>query len=152
VVSANRPDVAVSDVDGSLALRRGRRDRVIEHDPVPLHVIMNEAVVRRVVGGATVMREQLSRLVDMSTRSGLTLQVLPFSVGAHPAMTAPFTLLDFDDHADMNTCYLSSGRGALYLDGRADLDRYEWMFACLADLALPPDDSRTLMTEVMEAL
>jgi transcriptional regulator with XRE-family HTH domain len=152
VVSASRPDVTASDMGGSLALRRGRRDRVIDQDPTSLHVIMNEAVVRRVVGGPTVMREQLAQLVDVSTGAGVTLQVLPFSVGAHPAMAAPFTLLDFDANVDMNTCHLSSGRGALYLDGHADLVRYEWMFTHLADLALPPDGSRSLMAEVMDAL
>lgn len=56
----------------------------------------------------------------------MTVQILPFSAGAHPAMTAPFVLLGLDDHPGMNTVYLENGRGALYLEGAADLTKYDF--------------------------
>lgn len=139
------------DLDGSVQLIRGRQDRALIGESTALHAIMNEAVVRRVVGGPGVMREQLTHLIKASELSGVTIQVLPFSAGAHPAMAAPFVRLGFDDHADLDTCYLENGRGALYLDGRADLDHYGWMFDQLAELALSPDRSRSLMADAVEA-
>lgn len=149
VAQANRPDARDADLDSSVALRRGRQDRVTDDEPPTLHTILNEAVLRRPVGGPDVMRGQLAHLIDVSRVPNVTIQVLPFAVGAHPAMTAPFTALSFEDYPAMNTIYLENGRGAIYLEGRADLDRYTWMFGQLAGLALSPEESRTALTSVM---
>lgn len=149
VARVNRPDATDADVASSVALRRGRQDRATDDEPPILHTILNEAVLMRPVGGPDVMREQLARLIEVSKASNVTIQVLPFSAGAHPAMTAPFTALSFDDYPAMNTIYLENGRGALYLEGAADLDRYGWMFDRLAELALSPNESRAALARVM---
>jgi hypothetical protein len=145
LLRSSRRGMTDADLDGSVQLTCGRQNRALAGESTTLHVIMNEAVIRRAVGGPDVMRGQLTHLVRASELSGVTIQVLPFSVGAHPAMAAPFVLLGFDDHADLNTCYLENGRGALYLDGRSDLEHYGWMFGQLTELALSPESSRALM-------
>ena len=148
VALANRPDATNADITRTLELRRGRQQHMAEPDAVKLHAIVNEAVIRRAVGGPEVMREQLAYLDQVSRGSHVVLQVLPFSAGAHPAMTAPFTLLGFAEYPRMNTVYLESGRGALYLEKPADLDRYDWMFSQLTEAALSPTDSRKFLGSV----
>jgi len=97
------------------------------------------------------MSGQLRRLVELAKLPHVTVQVLPFSAGAHPAMTAPFTLLGFDA-AEMATVYLENGRGAVYLDGRADLDRYGWMFQRLTAQAVSPEESVTWLSTLADNL
>lgn len=153
VAVAARPDAPADELDASVALRRGRQELITGDDPTALHVVMNEAVLRRVVGSPEVMRAQLAHLAETSERDNVTLQVLPFSAGAHPAMTAPFTLLGFSDEwAAMSTVYLENGRGALYLEAPADLANYTWRFEECARLALSPDKSRDLLVRVASEL
>ena len=148
---ANQPDASGTDLDAHVALRRGRQARVTGNDPPALHTVLNEAAIRREVGGRDVMSGQLRRLVELAKLPHVTVQVLPFSAGAHPAMTAPFTLLGFDA-AEMATVYLENGRGAVYLDGRADLDRYGWMFQRLTAQAVSPEESVTWLSTLADNL
>lgn len=149
IFSAGRAAPTADDLEAAVALRRGRQRLITGEDPTTLHVVLNEAVLRRTVGGAEVMRGQLRHLAEMSERPNVTVQVLPFSAGAHPAMDASFTLLGFSDEWErMSTVYLENGRGALYLESGADLDRYRWIFEELTRLALPADKSRDLLVRV----
>jgi hypothetical protein len=78
----------------------------------------------------------------------VTLQVLPFAEGEHPAMTAPFLMLGFEEEPGMNTVYLENGRGSLYLERPADLDRYSEIFKQLTEQALDPDASAQVIATV----
>lgn len=148
VAGANRPNVTEADLARTLELRRGRQTQMRQPDSIVFHAVINEAVIRRSVGGDEVMREQVEQLTEIARQPHVTLQVLPFDVGAHPAMTAPFTLLGFEDCPGMNTVYLESGRGALYLEKQVDLDRYGWMFDRLSRMAFSPADSRDFLGTV----
>jgi transcriptional regulator with XRE-family HTH domain len=152
IARANRPDASDEDLDSSISVRQGRQGRLTSDDPLTLHAIINEAALRRVIGSPKIMRDQLEHVVKLSKLPNVTVQILPFSAGAHPAMTAPFVLLGFDDHPGMNTVYLENGRGALYLEGKADLTRYGWIFGELCKLALNPVKSRTLLATVVKTL
>jgi transcriptional regulator with XRE-family HTH domain len=153
IAHANRPDSPEAVLDKSAALRQGRQARLTDDDPPELHVVLNEAVLRRIVGSAQIMRGQLEHLAEAASHRHVTVQVLPFTAGAHPAMTAPFTQLGFSEPWDsMNTIYLENGRGALYLEGPADLERYAWMFDQLTALALSPKKSRDLLITVARDL
>ena len=152
IARVNRPEATERELDRSISLRQGRQERLTDEDPLELHVVMNEAALCRVVGSHEIMRAQVEHVLALAKLPHVTVQVLPFSAGAHPAMTAPFTLLGFDDYPAMNTVYLENGRGGLYLEGEADLERYSWMFDRLRDLALSPAKSRTMLTKVMSQL
>jgi len=145
-----RPESTAEELDRQVDLRRERQERVTGDDPPTLHVILNEAVLRRLVGGPDVMRAQIRHLIDVSDI--VTIQVLPFDVGAHAAMTAPFTMLGFEEDPEMNCCYLENGRGALYLEKPADLDRYGVIFSRLADQALGTRESISFMDSVANNL
>jgi transcriptional regulator with XRE-family HTH domain len=147
VALASKPDSTVAELDKQVELRRQRQQRIVNDDPPTMHAVLNEAVLLRKVGGAEVMRNQLEHLVMLAKLPHLTLQVLPFDAGAHPAMTAPFLMLGFADVPSMNTVYLENGRGSLYLEKPADLERYRAMFEQLTRLALRPQASvKTLAT------
>jgi transcriptional regulator with XRE-family HTH domain len=141
------------DLGPAIKLRRGRQELVLGDDPTPLHVVLNEAVLRRAIGGPDVMRGQLRHLAEMSSEPTITVQVLPFAAGAHPAMDGSFTVLGFaDEWAAMSRVYLENGRGADLLDSTADLDRYRWIFAEVARLAHSPEKSRDLLVNVADDL
>jgi transcriptional regulator with XRE-family HTH domain len=152
IALANRPTSTEAELQRAVELRRARQERITHDDAPTLHAVVNEAVLRRTVGGPAVMRAQLRHLIELAKRGQVTLQVLPFDAGAHPAMTAPFVMLGFQDYPRMNTVYLENGRGALYLEREADLTRYEWMFDQLVHLALDPDATTTLLDTVAAQL
>lgn len=139
VLLAGNPTASEEWLEKQIELRTLRQKTLAGVNPPSLHAVLNEAVLLRMVGGKDVMAEQLRALVDAAERH--TLQMLPFSAGAHPAMTAPFLLLGFDEEPRMNTVYLENGRGSLYLDKASDLDSYTAKFAQITRLALSPEDS-----------
>ncbi len=148
VALANRPNSTDSELDRQVELRRVRQQRLTSDDPPNFHAVLNEAVLLRHVGGRAVMREQLQHLAELAGLPHVTIEVLPFTAGAHPAMTAPFLMLGFEAEPRMNTVYLENGRGSLYLEKRLDLDRYTAMFTQLCELALDPQESSKQIARV----
>lgn len=138
VVLASRPGTSEAELDRQVELRRERQRRITGDDPPTMHAVLNEAVLLRKVGGPGVMRGQLEHLVELAKLPHVTLQVLAFDAGAHPAMTAPFNMLGFEEEPGMNTVYLENGRGSLYLEKAADLERYRQVFTQLTEQALAP--------------
>lgn len=152
VSAVNSPDATEDEVDRRVELRLARQE-ILARDKSPhLQVVVNEAVVRRQVGGPAVMLEQLRRIEEMAKRPSVTVQVLPFSAGAHPAMTGSFTMLRFPTEGGEPTIFVEVDSGALYPDRPSDLERYTWMFDQLRDLALSPAKSMALVSRVKEEL
>jgi transcriptional regulator with XRE-family HTH domain len=147
VIPAGRRRTSDVELEQAVELRRGRQERAALGG-VALHAVLNEACARRWVGGKDVLRQQLQHIVELSDLPNVTMQVLPFETGQHASMTSPFTLLGFADYPGMDTVYLENGRGALYLEAKADLDQYGWRFGRLADDALSPTKSRDFLVRV----
>jgi transcriptional regulator with XRE-family HTH domain len=127
---------------------RLRRQQVLTRDPPPRIVaFLDEAVLRRVVGGPKVMSMQLQRLAEASQLPNITLQVVPFSVGAHAAMDNIFTVLDFAD-AVPSVVYVEGLMGWLYLEREAEVARYKRVLKHLHEIALSPRETIDLITEV----
>lgn len=141
VVQASRPGATVDELQRSVDLRLARQQRLVGEAPPKLHLVLNEAVLLREVGGPAVMREQLEHLSTVAVLPHVTLQILPFKVGAHPSMISPFTMLKFADEPATNSVYLENGRGALYLERPSDLQQFKWTFAQLSEMALSPRES-----------
>ncbi|MFJ2629223.1 helix-turn-helix domain-containing protein [Streptomyces sp. NPDC087532] len=90
-------------------VRSKRQSILTRQDFAPnVTVILNEAVIRRPVGGAGIMRQQLHRILDLAERPNITVQILPFSAGAHPAMNGPFTIWGFDDDTVGDLAFLEN--------------------------------------------
>ena len=132
---------------------RMERQRILPREDRPrLWTVIDEAVIRRAVGGSEVMREQLRHLIDSAEQGKTTLQVVPFSAGAHAGTTGPFIILDFPEPTDPAVVYVETLAGDLYLEERADVDRYTLAFDRLLAAALHPDDSVRLVQEAARTL
>jgi transcriptional regulator with XRE-family HTH domain len=136
--------------DRLVELRMRRQERLyVDEDPLKIHIILDEAVLRRPVGGEQVMRAQLKRLVADAQRPNITIQVLPFSVGAHQATVGPFVVLAFPDSDDNDLVYVEGYLGDIYLEKERDVDVYERMFDKLVDMSMTAEQSVAFVTTVL---
>lgn len=127
---------------------RMRRQRLLTREP-PLNVavVLDEAVLHREVGGPAVMAEQLGHLVDVAKLPSVSIQVIPFSAGAHPAMDSMFDILEFDGSLP-SVVYVEGLMGWLYIERAPDISRYVRVFERLRSIALAPKESIELILEV----
>lgn len=134
---------------------RMRRQRILDRSgspPPQMWVILDEAVVRRVVGGRVVMAEQLKRLREAAAGPGFTLQVLPFSAGAHMAAYGSFALFDPADHAFPVTASTDRPAGTLIEDDPAAIGQYILIFDHLRATALTTTQSLAIIGEARKLL
>jgi transcriptional regulator with XRE-family HTH domain len=136
------------DVEQIVRLRKERQARFQDED-WSYWAVLNEAVVRRPVDGAAVMRDQLGHLLELAERRNVTIQVLPFAVGLHPAMVGSFTLLQFQEVPDI--AFVEHQAGSVYLDN-GDEAPYVRMYERLIGMASSPADSATLIRDVRAGL
>jgi transcriptional regulator with XRE-family HTH domain len=143
-----------SDVVERRWLARQRRQELHELDTPPtMFFVLDEAVIRRRVGGSTVMRRQLERLKEWSARPHVSLQVLPFEAGAHPALTGPFVLLEFDDPHDDDVLYQEHATGgSTTRDNPNVTGSHVELFFHLEASALSPGDTVAMIDDVIEEM
>lgn len=150
VIEAGRPGNP-EDVQRRVMARMARRTLLAKPDAPELTAIMDEAVLRRPVGGAGVMREQLEEL--LRPRPNVTVRVVPFAVGAFAGLEGGFTLLDFPDEAAFPTeVYAESIAGDLYPESAEQFVRINLAFERICEVALPPDKSATLIRQCIKEL
>ncbi|GAA1815222.1 helix-turn-helix transcriptional regulator [Planosporangium flavigriseum] len=143
VISAELPDASRTEVDRRTELRMKRQRDEARPE---LSVVLDEAVIRRVVGGPATMRAQLERLVADAEAPGLTLQIVPFGAGAHPSMIGSFSILVFPDEVDPPVVYLESRAGSLYVEGDG-AQAYVRIFRTVQAAALSHEASVNLIRE-----
>lgn len=145
VFRAMRPDADTVDIDRRVAARMTRQQLLTDANPPTYWAVIDEAVLHRAVGGAEVMAEQFDQLLRISALPHVTMQVVPFSAGAHPGMEGPFLILGFPEQEDPDVVYVDSTSSGLYLESPSDVRRYGLMFDHLRAAALKPDDSISLI-------
>jgi hypothetical protein len=142
VLTAAWVAIEPQEIDRRVAVRIRRQELATARArPFQLWAILDEAVLRRVVGGRDVMHAQLSRLVEAARQTNITIQVLPFSVGAHIAMLGTFVLLSFPEPGDPEVVYLETDTSSLYLEEAQEIRRYGEIFDHLRATALSPKES-----------
>jgi transcriptional regulator with XRE-family HTH domain len=141
VIGAVRPDLPAEEIARRVELRMSRQELLDQDNPPALRVLLDDAVLRRPVGGHAVMRGQLRRLVEDAARPTVALQVLPIGTGAHAGMDGPFTIFGFPALAEPDVVALDSAADALYLESPEDLRRYRRVFERLLPSALTPEES-----------
>jgi transcriptional regulator with XRE-family HTH domain len=140
------------EADRKIEVRLARQERLTGDDPPDYWAVLNEAVIRRIVGGARVMRGQLDHIAEMAGLPHVNVQVLPFGAGVHPAMDGSFEILGFPEPADPDVVYLENQAGSLYLEEQPEIDRYARMFSHLIAKALDPEESRRMIARIAEDL
>lgn len=145
---AARPDYVVQrHVDARL-----ERQRILEgHDPTRLCAVVDEAALRRMVGGPDVMVRQLDHLLHMAVRHHIDLRVLPFASGAHAAMSGSFMILEFPDAA-APVAFTASVTSNLFVEERHQLNRCYDVYGLLQGAALLPDQSVGFINRVKQEL
>jgi len=99
-------------VEEWVELRMRRQEEILERaEPPELLFVMDEAALHRWVGGREVMRHQLRRLKTEATRANVTIEVVPFTAGAHAGMKGPFIIMELSEAQDEDVLYLESARG-----------------------------------------
>ena len=145
VLEAIRLDAKPVDIERRLQLRIHRQALLTSEHPPEYWVVLDEAALRREVGGPAVMAEQLGRLIEVAKLPNVTLQVLPFTSGEHPGMDGDFTILHYRESADPDVVYIENTGGDMYLEEREVTRRYNKLFDHLRAAAQNPGESiRTL--------
>ncbi|MBO0918623.1 helix-turn-helix domain-containing protein [Streptomyces laculatispora] len=143
LINGALPEAPQADIDKRVSVRSRRQDRVNapEH-PLRLWAVIDESALRRLVGGKQVMIEQLERLVELSHLPHVTVQVLPFDMGAHPGINGQYAILEFPDAADSSVVYIEGVTSDLYLEKANDVQRYSVMYEHLRAQALNVEQTR----------
>jgi transcriptional regulator with XRE-family HTH domain len=159
VITADNPGVGDEEIDRRVHVRIARQVLLSRATAPPqLRVVLNEAILRRPVGGPVIMGEQIRRLAEVSDLPSVFLRVVPFSAGFHHGIVSgPFVILRFPRNGDgrdsePSTVYADGFTGALYLDKPAEIDRYAPAFSRIWDAALEERISRTLIQQAAKEL
>jgi transcriptional regulator with XRE-family HTH domain len=133
-------------VQARLARQRLILDR---DDPPQISIVLDEAALRRQVGGPDVMIGQISHLIEMAQRPNIIVQILPFQGGAHIGMTGPFTLLRFPGPpAASYIAYLENMTDELFIESEAESYHYLLAYDRLTEKALGPTESSILAAQI----
>jgi hypothetical protein len=152
LINGALPESAAPDVEKRVGVRLRRQDRVnAPENPLRLWAVVDEAALRRVVGDRQLMREQLEHLVEQSLLPHVTVQVLPFDMGAHPGISGHYAILEFPDTSDSSVVYIEGVTSDLYLEKPNDVQRYSVMYEHLRAQALNADQTRLFIADIAKA-
>jgi hypothetical protein len=135
-----------------IRLRMARQVVLTREQPPRLWAVVDEAALRRPVGGREVMRGQLERLIEATKLANVTLQVLRFEAGAHPAMLGAFSILRFADRGLPDVVYLEHVTNAVYLDKRDEVEHYLDVMELLCVAAEPPARTVAFLERFLDEL
>jgi transcriptional regulator with XRE-family HTH domain len=143
---------APEEIERRVALRMERQQILTRPEPPQLWAVVDEAVLRRPIGGRAVMRGQIASLVEATKLPNITLQVLPFHSGGHAAAGGAFTLLRFPEEDLPDVVYAEQLTSALYLDKREDVDAYAAALERLTVEAEPPARTLEILDSILREL
>jgi transcriptional regulator with XRE-family HTH domain len=140
VLVAWNPAATADRIERAIAARAARQRRLTEDEPLQLVAILDEAVLRRPIGGPDMMRQQFAHLVEQAALPNVEIRVLPFAAGAHASLSGPFDIVGFHDEQDL--VYLETRGGSMYLDR---LEPFAEAFRRLEAVALSQKQSRAMI-------
>jgi transcriptional regulator with XRE-family HTH domain len=152
VLRALRSGLYPPDVEGRVEFRSRQQEILTRPNPPTFHAVIDEAAVRRVIGSAAVMRQQLKQLVAWTEHSNVIVQVLRFASGEHAGMDGAFMMYTFDEAAGLDVVYLEHTTNDFVLEEASAVARYRTLFAHLCEQALSPADSRSFISKVSKDL
>ncbi|MFF3440151.1 helix-turn-helix domain-containing protein [Streptosporangium sp. NPDC002721] len=136
------------EVDRRVALRMARQERLTRPDAPTLWAVMDEAVLRRPIGGPRVLRAQIDHLLDVVERPNVRLQIMPFERGGHAAAGGPFSILRFPERDLPDVVYLEQLTSALYVDKLEETDHYMQVMDRLCIQAYSVSESKRFLSEL----
>lgn len=152
MITGTIPAIDPDPLEERVQVRLTRQGVLTKEQPLQVRAILDETCVRRIVGGPEVMHRQISRLLELAELPHIIIQVLPFSVGAHPGtMLGPFSILEFNHPDDPGFVYVESDSDP-YPDREGDLQRYTLAFDHVRSMALNVSQTSDLLKRSLEAL
>ena len=139
-----------ADIERRVALRMERQKYLLSTGGPEFHVVLDEAALRRPYGDREVMRGQLQHLIEISERSNVRLQIMPFGFGGHSGESGAFTILSFPETDLSDVIFLEQLTSALYLDKAEDVTQYEKAMKELQQDSPGPDESRDLLRGLLQ--
>jgi hypothetical protein len=149
VVGGGHLEDPPEEAEHRVQLRLGRQALLERADAPRLWAVVDEAALRRPVGGRQVMRAQLERLIEATKLPNVTLQVLPFGAGAHPAMVGAFSVLRFGDQELPDVVYVEHLTSALYLSKQEDVDQYLHVMESICVRSAAPDETVEIVGQIL---
>ena len=152
VISAGNPGISAAQIDQRVAMRTARQKVLARPDPLRLWAVIDEAALRRPIGGTDIMRGQLQALIEKVRLDNIIVQVMPFRYGGHAAESGAFSILRFPEPELPDVVYIEHLTSAIYLDKRQDVDRYLQTMERLSAQAEPRDQTPAILTAIREAI
>lgn len=147
MIRRTRPAISAEDAERRVAARTARQDALSSRpQPPEIHLILDEAVLHRQVGGPSVTCQQLTALADIAARPNVTVRVLPFTAGANAGMDGHFVILAFPDLEDPPVAYVEGLMGDVYVEADDDVDRFTLAWTHLETQALDPAGSAAMIS------
>ncbi|MBM7170790.1 helix-turn-helix domain-containing protein [Streptomyces sp. G44] len=151
LITGALPETTTTDIEKRVQVRMRRQERIAApENPLRLWTVLDESALRRVVGSRQLMRDQLEHLLEQSRLPHVTVQVIPFELGAHPGLNGQYAILEFPDAADSSVVYIEGVTSDLYLEKANDVQQYSVMYEHLRAQALNVEQSRRLIEEIAE--
>jgi len=141
VIKGFLPDIEDRILNERVTARMTRQDLLRSTVAPQLWSLIDEAALRRAVGGNRVMREQMAKIIEVADSSKVTMQIVPFEAGAHPAVDNTFTLLEFSNAVLSPVVFVENLAGTFYLEREAEIQRYREVLDYLKASALSPASS-----------
>lgn len=150
VVRLGQPGASAAEIERRVSLRIARQELLSKPDAPRLWAVVDEAALRRPIGGKEVMRAQLERLIEVTKEPNVTLQVVPFSSGGHAAEGGAFTILRFPEVDLPDVVYVEQLTSSLYLDKRDDVERYTEVMERLSVESESPEHTTEILSGMLE--
>lgn len=136
-------------IEKRVEIRLNRQEQLQGPSPLELAVILDEAVLRRVVGSAAVMSAQLQHVVRMAAQANVTVYIVPFTAATHISTHGAFTIMEFPHPEDRNAVNVETLAGDLFMEEPEDVRLYELAFGGLAGAALDQAKSLDMLTQLI---
>ncbi|TYB68568.1 helix-turn-helix domain-containing protein [Nonomuraea sp. PA05] len=147
VIELAHEKASQDELERRVALRMTRQKRL--ESGLTLWAVIDEAVVRRTLGGSEIMREQIAHLLEVTAERNITVQIMPFDRGGHAAAGGPFSILRFPERELPDVVYMEQLTSALYLDKAADSDHYMEVMDRLSIQAEEPKATRRFLERLI---
>lgn len=152
VMTVGQSGASEEEIERRIVLRMTRQKLLTRANAPRLWAVVDEAALRRPIGGPAVMRSQVERLIETTREPNVTLQVLPFEVGGHAAEGGAFTILRFPESDLPDAVYVEQLTSALYLDKREDVDRYMEAMERLCIESEPPGRTAEILSGILQEI
>ena len=150
IITQGAPGMEPDEVERRVALRMGRQKLLTRENPPRYWVVMDEAALRRPMGGRDVHVAQIERLIDLVGEPNITLQVMPFRYGGHAADGGAFTIMRFPETDLPDVVYMEYLTGAHFIDKPEEVERYAVVMERLSVAGTSPDRTREILTEMLK--